>query len=745
MTTITLDQLRDEAYRVYQTGNLPQAARLAQQLLQHNPRSAEGIYLLGVIANDERRLPEAGERFRQAAEFAPGNHVFANAYGENQLTQGNQDEALRWFLRAAQLQPAYERVHNNLGRLRHMQGELATAQASFEQAVRLNPRYAVALNNLGAILQAQGKLAEALPYFHRALQVQPNYPEALFNLGGVLHAQGDSVAAVARLQEAVRLRPTYARAQALLAQTLVAIGQVAASVVPLRAVVQLQPQDAESYLHLADILMLLGENEEALDVFNAGLRLEPDSPECFAHRFHLKEQLCEWSDRPAELERLWADVLQFAGTEETVPLNPVYAASLPWTETQQLTVARSFAEAYQRAASRVPPGAPVTPRTSNRLKVAYLSRDIYDHPVGHQIQALFGLHNRDEFEIHLYSYGPNDHSVFRQRCERDVEFFHETFGWSTAAVQRQIQADGIQILVDLMGYTGFARTACLALRPAPIQVIWLGYPGTMGAEFFDYLIGDPVVTPTELAGGYSESIVRLPHSFMVTDHAQPIAERRPTRAEAGLPDDAVVFCCFNKSYKIDPGIFDAWMRILSQVPGSVLWMSIGGATARANLRQSAEARGVSPERLIFAGHVPSKADHLARLGLADLFLDTLYYNAHATACDALWAGLPVLTCPSRSYASRVGASLLTAVGLPELIAGDVAQYEQLAVNLACDRGRLGALREKLASQRLTAPLFDTARFARNLENAYRTMWETHAAGLPPHPLDLADVVAPSVM
>jgi predicted O-linked N-acetylglucosamine transferase (SPINDLY family) len=423
--------------------------------------------------------------------------------------------------------------------------------------------------------------------------------------------------------------------------------------------------------------------------------------------------------------------------------------SLPWPPQQQLLIARSHARSFEETARRsekthqpqeggrgpllrVP-----DPLSHGRLKIGYLSRDFYDHPVAHQMQSLFGLHDRERFEIHSYSFGPNDGSTYRKRIEQGCEHFHDVANLSVADLEGKIREDGIQILVDLMGYTGLARTACVARRPAPIQVNWLGYSGTTGASFIDYIIGDPQVTPLEHAENFSEKIVQLPHSYMVTDDEQPIAETAGKRADHGLPEEGLVFCCFNNAYKIDPGMFDIWMKVLRETPESVLWLSVGAPLARANLRREAEARGIDPKRIVFAEHVRSKAEHLARYRLADLFLDTSFYNAHATACDVLWAGLPLLTCAGETFASRVGMSFLTTMGVTELITHDLAEYERVAINLAHDHDQLYSLREKLASQRAGSPLFDTPRFVRGLEQAFEKIWEIHASGGPARAISIS--------
>ncbi|HTW95482.1 MAG TPA: tetratricopeptide repeat protein, partial [Tepidisphaeraceae bacterium] len=707
-----------------------------RRALQHDPRNAECVYLLAVLAHDAGRMEEALKYHDDAVNLSPQNAVFINARGEALLALRRIDEAMEDFRKAATLRPSYERVHNNLGRILHLKGDFEGARKSLEEALRLNPRYTTAMNNLGAALQAAGDFAQAAEYFRKALQLRPDYPEALYNLGISLNRLGQPMAALESLRQAIRLRPNYAMAHYMIGQTLLDMAQVAASVEYFKNAVRLQPDSPEQYLSLGNVLLLLTNMDEAAAAYDRALQLRPDFPECLAQRFLLRQQVCDWSTWDQDVAKLTSDAEAMLNRGQESPVHPLYASSLPWSGQQILAASRGRARYFQRFVQRALPLRP--PAKNGRLKIAYLSGDFYDHPVGHLVYGLFGLHDRAEFEIHAYSFGPNDLSQFRARIQNECEFFEDIRLLSIPDLAKKIRDDGIEILVDMMGYTGIARTGCVAMRPAPIQAQWLGFPCTMGADFIDYMIGDPLVTPPRFDANYHEKIVRLPHSFITGEADQETADRPPSRKEQNLPEDAVVFCCFNNTHKIDPAIFDVWMNILRQVPGSVAWMSIRQPTAQANLRREAQRRGISPDRLIFSAHVASKAEHLARHGLADLFLDTRYYNAHATACDALWSGVPVLTCPGETFASRVGASLVTSVGLPELVMPTLEEYQRRAVELATDRPSLLALRDKLQAKRPTAPLFDAQRFVANLERGYRAMWQIYLSGGPPQPIDVLE-------
>ena len=364
-----------------------------------------------------------------------------------------------------------------------------------------------------------------------------------------------------------------------------------------------------------------------------------------------------------------------------------------------------------------------------RLRVGYVSADFHGHPTMHLLNSFFGLHDRSRFEVFAYSIGPDDGSAYRRRAIESVDHFVDIRMEPARRSAERIRRDGIDILVDLKGYTHDARPEIFALRPAPIQVAWLGYAASTGTGLNDYAIVDRIAVPEENADQFAESLVWMPHTYQVNDHLQPIAANAPSRTELGLPETGFVYACFNHVFKIEPSVFKSWMRILARVPGSVLWLYASNAAARDNLRREAESRGIDRDRIVF-GETMGKPAHLARLARADLFLDTYSYNAHTSASDALWAGVPVLTRPGDAFPARVAASLVSAAGLPQLACRSEQEYEDTAVRLAGDRPQLEALRHTLAA-RERLPLFDTPRFTRDLEMAFEMMWRRHVARLPP--------------
>jgi protein O-GlcNAc transferase len=441
---------------------------------------------------------------------------------------------------------------------------------------------------------------------------------------------------------------------------------------------------------------------------------------------------CDWTELPVFLDWLTEVLPQFLAEGALLPLGPFRAVALPLPAHLRISVPRERSERHRRAAG--PERFTHAREHPARLRIGYVSADFRNHPVGQLTRSMFRLHDRSQFEVIAYALRRGDGSDYEKDIRGGCDRFTDIARASSEEAADRIHADGVHILVDLMGHTMFSKPGIFARRPAPLQIAYLGYPETTAADYMQYVVSDPVVLPEALAERFTEKPLYLPDSFMVTDRWQPIANRSATRGDQGLPEDAFVFCCFCAGYKIEPVMFDLWMEILKRVPESVLWLQRRVPRTDGNLRAEAQRRGVPGERLIFTDKVPSKADHLARHGLADLFLDTRLTNAHTTAVDALWAGVPVLTCPGDRFAARVSASLLTSIGLPELIVGSLEEYRKRAVHLATHPEELQVLRRRLWANRMSAPLFDTERLVRHLEQGYRMIWERFERGEPPGPV-----------
>jgi protein O-GlcNAc transferase len=555
----------------------------------------------------------------------------------------------------------------------------------------------VLLRNANALL-GLGRQREALDYYDRYLAMNPGSAEAWHNRGAAL-------AQLKRYGDAVTC---YDKALAL------------------------RPDSAQSWNNRGNVLLEQQRYDEAPRDYEKALALDPAIPYALGFGLLAKLWCCDWTG----LEEGRAKIASGLAADRRViqPFGNLMISSNP---SEHMRSARIWMSGRHGAPRPLWRGERYR---HDRIRVAYLSGDFRVHPVAILMAGVFEHHDRKAYEIIAVSFGSDDKSALRARLAAAVERFTDVRGKTDFEIAAFLRENEVDVAVDLMGLTADCRSGILAHRPAPVQVNYLGFPGTMATTYMDYLIADRIVVPEEEKRWYGEKIVYLPDTYMATDSRREIAERTPSRAEAGLPERGFVFACFNNGYKLAPGTFDIWMRLLARVEGSVLWLPLGYATAQENLRREARARDVDPARLVFAPHTDSMAEHLARLTLADLFLDTLPCNAHATAVDALWAGLPVLTCAGTSFPGRVAASLLHAFGLSELIAHSVAEYEVLALRLARDPHALSAMRTKVARNRQGSALFDTARFARHLEAAFKAMVARHERGEAPASFAVEPVV-----
>ncbi len=643
------------------------------------------------------------------------------ALGVAQQREGATGSAIETYRRCLSLSPNSPEIHNNLGTALDQAGRLTEAVESFRRALALDPAYARPLVNLGRVLRLQGKPAEAAACLERALALSPDSPAALTNLGFALADLGRRSEAIRPLRRAIALEPGLAEAHHGLGRVLLDSGDVAGAVASLERAVTLKPALLDASLLLASALLVSKRFPDALAVIDRVLKTAPDHADALAAALNCSLKMCDWGRVESTLRRIRA---LDGGTSRTQPFLLLAVSDDP---EEQLRAARRRAET---AAAGVVAPARMSAKPNERIRVAYISGDFHAHATSFLIAELLELHDRAAFEVFGVSFGPDDESPLRQRVLGAFDECLEARDKSDAEAASWLAQRGIDVAVDLKGYTAFARPGIFAHRPAPVQVSYLGYPGTLGAPFIDYLIADPFLIPEAEQPSYTESIAYLPDSYQVNDRRRRIGEHIPTRAEAALPEEGFVFCSFNVSWKISSPVFDVWMRLLASVPGSVLWLLEDNAWAARNLRREAAARGIAPERLIFCARADN-ANHLARHRLADLFLDTFPCNAHTTASDALWTGLPVVTCAGRTFASRVAGSLLRAAGVPELITASLEEYEALALALARDPQQLASLRERLTRDREALPLFDTPTFCRHLEAAYRHMSLRHQEGRAP--------------
>ena len=669
------------------------------------------------------------------------------------LAQQNRGaEAVGFFTRALQLRPDDGGMHHNLGAVLHQIGRLEEAVASYDRALRTRPDAGTYYNRGNALVQLR-RTGDAIASYDQALKRAPNNVQALMNRGFALMRDERPQEARADYARAVQLAPDNADAQYNHGLVLSKLGLFEEAVASHDTVLRLKPDHAAACNDRGDALMTLKRPAEALASFERALRLRPEFADAWYNRgvaqtklgqlhesvesferasqiesgnlaalalkSYQQAKICDWASRAQDTELLRRGI-HLDGAE------PFLALALDDDPANQLARSRKWAEKLRTAARTIRPKGALRPE---RLRIGYFSADFRNHAVMHLTAGLFEKHDRRRFEVHLFSFGEDSQDDMRQRAMAAADCFHDVHTLSDGEIVALARAKEIDIAIDLMGYTRGSRVELFAHRVAPLQVSYLGFPGTLGADFIDYVIADKWVVPEAERQFFTEQVIHLPHAYLANDNQRPISDRVFTRAELGLPQDGFVFCCFNNSYKISPAEFDIWMRLLAEVEGSVLWLLKDNDWAAGNLAREAQARGIEPDRLVFADRM-AHADHLARHRCADLFLDTFNYNAHTTASDALWAGLPLVTRPGRSFAARVATSLLNAIGLPELVTGSDAAYEQLALELATDPARLNAIKKKLAANRLTTPLFDTDASVRAFEDAYDGIYGSYLDAAP---------------
>jgi predicted O-linked N-acetylglucosamine transferase (SPINDLY family) len=721
-----LAHLYERAVALHGRGDLNGARALYEQILRTDPRHAKALHMLGTAALQCGDLQNGVALVRQSLEIDPTQPAAYSALGNALRSLGRPHEALQMFDRALELDPNHLPAHNNRGSALVDVGRLEEAIESYERVLHLAPDHFGALVNCGyAVLRAK-QPGRALANFQRALRLRPDSTRALFGYADALRFLRQFKEALAILERGLALEPGNAQGWHDHGCVLHELRRVEEAVPSYERAVGLNSQDATYHCYLGSALLELGRFEAAAASFARGVEIAPDFPYAIGSILEARMAQCDWMQWHQDVERVLAAVNQ--GKPAIFPIALLVATDLPAAHLE-------LAKAYVRMHPPVP-RAEIKRYAHPRLRVAYLSADFREHPVSQLLAGVLESHDRERFEVSAIALRALDSSALGQRIRAASDRFLDVSRVSDEVVADTLRQMEVDIAVDLHGITQGMRADILARRAAPVQVSYLGFPATMGASYIDYIIGDRIVIPEGAEDAYTEHIVRLPYSFLPFDDRRTIPEHTPTREEAGLPPTGFVFCDLNNHLKLTPVMFDVWMRILRETPGSCLWLRWARAPVIANLRREAMARGVAAERIVFASKVPTLEEHLARQRLADLFLDTLPYNAHATAAQALWAGVPVLTCQGTAFAGRVASSLLHAVGLPELISRNLQEYEHLALQLARDPERLAALRERLARQRATSPLFDTKGYCRQLEAAFVLMSERQRRGEAPTHLNM---------
>src|SRR6516164_1450713 len=704
-------------------GRLEEALAACDRLIAINPRDLDALYNRAVVLSRLRRFDDALLAFDKVLARDSGSVDALFERGNILAALGWFDEAVACYEAVLKKAPAHLGALTNRGNALARLGRHAEAIACYEALLAVRPSDVNALSNRAIALKDLGRYEEAMASCERALKIDPNSVAALITRGNVLAKLSRYEEALASFERAAAVDPRDVDALNNRGFALTQLRRFSDAFAAFDRALALKPDHAETLYHRAHALANLGRYDEAVRAWERVLAIDPGHPHALGALAFYRLMLCDWS-KAEEFEAKLTRALE----DERAVVEPFTLLAYPIGSADQLRHTQRFVRGRIPAVPRL--ARPHKACVGEKIRLAYLSADFRNHATAWLAAELFELHDRSRFEVVGVSYGVDDGSDTRRRLVEAFDQFHDVAQRSDREVAQLLLDLDVDIAVDLKGHTQHGRPAILACRPAPVQVSYLGYPATMGVDFIDYVLADRIVLPFDQQQSYSEMIVHLPNCYQINDSKREIAAETPTRGAVGLPETGFVFCSFNNSYKLTPQFFEVWMRLLRQVEGSVLWLLGTSEAATRNLRNEASARAVDPSRLVFApkSEMPK---HLARHRLADLFLDNLPVNAHTAASDALWVGLPVLTCMGESFVGRVAASLLSAAGVPELITRSLDEYEALALKLATDPTLIAAIRQKLDRNRDTCPLFDTDRLRRDIERAYVTMWDMARRGEPP--------------
>jgi predicted O-linked N-acetylglucosamine transferase (SPINDLY family) len=747
MSTPVLRKLQ-QAHNKLQSGDIAEAASICERVLRSSPHNVDALLLLGTSRLLDNRIHDAAALFERAVSVA-GNHGPAlEQLGLARLMLEEYEAAESALRRAAAVRGAPASVRMRLGLALLHQGKIAEAVIELEHAAELNPADLDTRLNLGQAYARAGNWASAAREFERVLFTAPKHADALYNLGVVRSEQADLGRARVYFAQAVACAPDHLDAREQLAATCMALGRFSEAMAQLRQVIEHRPSNGSAFTALANACFQCGELEEALLMATRARDLEPSSSDAYSllaqmHHVrgaldsavevledglartganvllgalvHLLHRLCDWARWRSAWQRM-ATELEHASDLGS----PFWLLHEATSAHQQLAYTRRWAaERFAKPSTVQAPKPAPAKHDARRMRIGYFSADFFQHPVAALLVETLELHDRERFEIFAYSYGPDDGSVMRTRLQHAVEHFVDVAWDPDDIVVSRMRADELDILVDLKGYTVGDRLGVMAQRPCEIQMTWLGYPGTTGASFIDYLIADPFLIPEGSESAYSERILRLPHCYQPNDRKRPVGAAL-TRREYGLPDDAFVFCCFNQTVKITPEVFACWMRLLKAIPDSVLWLLHDNQRATDNLMSAARDQGVAADRIHIAPRLPVD-QHLARYSIADLALDTHPYTSHTTASDSLWMGCPLVALCGETFAARVSGSILASAQLSELITYTLDDYEQLVQRLATSKQLMSNVRQRLVTAREAGALFDSNRFVRDLEQLYSTV------------------------
>lgn len=689
----TVPDIADELNRAvafHRSGDIEKAESGYRAVLKFDPKHPDALHLMGMIASRKGEFESAVRLIRQAIRRFPASDIY----------------------------------HNNLGNALARLNRPDEAVDAYREALRINPGSVDAINNLATNLKESGRTDEALGCFKKALSINPDSAEVYNNMGNALTDLGQFDAAVDCFRKATALKPDYAIAYNNWGTVLKQRERYPEAIESYTRSVQADPEYAEAFNNLGETLADMGKIDEAIPFFKRAIELKPEFGLATGNLFYALTRICAWEQSKElgpVLDTFTANAIEDGRCPPEDPFLNLVRHDRPESS---FAVAAAWSSITGRRASRRACHFDFTGRKDSRKKIVigYLSSNFHDHPMAHLISGLLAVHNRNAVKVLCFSSGRDDGGEYRRRIIKGCDEFIDIRHLNHYDAARRIYEAKVDILVDLMGHTKGNRLDVCAQRPAPVQVRYLGMAGTTGASFFDYLIADEVVVPPAHFPYYSEKIVHLPHCYQVNDRGQKASSNVFCRKDFGLPERGFVFCSFNQPYKIDPVIFRTWMSILQLVPESVLWLQGGNSAAERNLKRTAAATGIEEERIIFAKRM-GKVDHLRRLELADLALDTRMVSGAATTSDALWAGVPVVAMKGDHFSSRMSASILKAGGFPELTVDTIEEYRSLAVGLAKNPEGLALKKKRLGAGLIATPLFDTQRFAELIETAYDRMWQ----------------------
>jgi len=736
-------------------GDINGALVSLDKILGINPNYYQALVNKGCILIEQEKFTAAIEILNNAIKIEPALSEAYNLVGLAMKALSKNNDAITFFKRAIELNPKNDEAYSNFANFYYEQGRLDEASAIYEKLITINPHNHRAFYNLGNILHDLGRLDDALTYYERSISINPHFPDAYFNLGNTLqklkryeyavdnydkaielrpnfahafHNRGISLNslrlildAIASYKEAIAINPYYVKAYISLGNSFKAIGNVDEAIASNEMATSLDPNAIESYINLGSLFLEKKMVHESVAAYSKAVELKIDFNYLFGEYIHAKMHICDWIDFPLTLEQLLNNIDLGKKTSACFPVLALTDAPSTLLKTSETWINYNYPTNLTLG--------PIKVTNGKKIRVGYYSGDFREHAVSYLVAELFELHDKNIFDLIGFSFGPITNDATQQRVKNSLNQFIDVRFKSDKQIAQMSRDLCIDIAIDLTGHTQHSRCGIFSYRAAPVQASYLGYLGTMGAEYYDYLIADKTLIPLESRQFYKEKIVYLP-SYQANDSKRNVSNLIFNKLDFNIPEEAFVFCCFNNNYKITPSTFHGWINILESVPSSVLLLYSSNKWVEINLQNFATKRGLDKSRLFFCGTI-NRSEYLARFKLADLFLDTFPYNAGTTASDALWAGLPILTLKGKSFASSIASSLLNAINLPELVTTSQEQYESLAIELATNQEKLQAIKDKLERNKLTTLLFDSPRFTKNIEASYIKMHGRYKSELPP--------------